>query len=512
MSAGLCALGVVTFAHAQSDDDIFLKKKKAPPQSVVENLIDSPRVVGDVPASGSGQTGFVSQQKKNTGFVSQKKKEPAKKAQTQKQSQKKTASAPPPAVDLNLVARNPSLLRTQMPSTEITGSISPLRRRRLLPEDEPFAPVGFQSGAFLLKPSIQLDSGYDSNAEKAVNGKGSWFNTMQGAFNAQSQWQRHELVLDLRGAYTKYYDVEGADRPDVQATLRGRIDITSLTKIELESKFGLTTENPGSPDAIAAVRRQPNVYAFGQTAALVQRFNRFEVTAGVGIERNVYENASLTNGASISLADRDYTAYSTRLRGTYDLTPDMKPFIEASLDKRERDRPVDFNGIARDSDGYTLRTGITFGRKEWLFGEVSAGVTHRNYADVVLQPITGFVFDGQLTWVATGLTTFKLTAASGIDETSVLGASGVLRHETRLTMDHAFRRWLVGTLGVGWLREDYEGTTLVNDYLRISAALTYSLNRSLALKAEYRNEHFFSSVPGQDYTANIGLIGIRLQR
>ena len=42
--------------------------------------------------------------------------------------------------------------------------------------------------------------------------------------------------------------------------------------------------------------------------------------------------------------------------------------------------------------------------------------------------VTGLVFDGQLTWVATGLTTFKLTAASGIDETSVLGASGVLRH------------------------------------------------------------------------------------
>jgi hypothetical protein len=512
LAAGLCALGLVTFAYAQGDDEIFLKKKKAPPQSIVENLIDSPRVVGDVSLSGAGQTGYVSQKKKDTGFVSQRKKDRAKTTQTQKQPQKKSASVPPPPIDPNLATRNPSLLRVQAPSAEITGSISPLRRRRLLPEDEPFGPVGFQSGAFLLKPSIQLDSGYDSNAEKAVNGKGSWFNTVQGNFNAQSQWQRHELVLDLRGAYTRYYDVEAADRPDIQAALRGRIDVTSLTKIELESKFGLTTENPGSPDAIAAVRRQPNVYAFGQTAALVQRFNRFEMTVGVGIERNVYENAELTNGTSISLADRDYTAYSARLRAAYDLTPDTKPFLEVVMDRRERDLPVDFNGVARDSDGYTLRTGITFGRKEWLFGEISAGVAHRSYADLALQPITGLVFDGQLTWVATGLTTFKLTAASGIDETSVLGASGVLRHETRLTMDHAFRRWLIGTLGVGWLREEYEGTTLVNDYLRISAALTYSLNRSLALKAEYRNEHFFSSVPGQDYTANIGLIGIRLQR
>lgn len=500
MSAGVCALVVATAAYAQSDEDILLQKKKAPPQSVVETLIDSPRVTGSVPLSGAGHTGFVSQ-----------KKQAAPKKQTQKRTQKKSASAPVP-VDDKLAARNPSLTRAQTAAPEVTGSITPLRRRRIPPEDEPFGPIGFYSGAFLLKPGIEAQSGYDSNAQKVVNGKGSWFNTLQGGLNAQSQWQRHELVLDLRGSYTAYNDVDGVDRPDAQAILRGRIDATSLTKIELESKFGLTTQYPSRPDAVAAARRQPNVYGFGQSAALVQRFNRFELTTGIGVERNVYADAELTNGASLSLEDRNYNVYSARLRGAYEMTPDMKPFVEASLDRRERDLAVDFNGIRRDSDGYTLRAGITFGRKEWLFGEVSAGLTHRSYADPLLRDVTGPVIDAQLTWVATGLTTIRLNAASGIDETVFLNASGVMRHDLRLSVDHAFRRWLVGTLGAGWLREDYEGTTLVNDYLRISAALTYSLNRSLALKAEYRNEHFFSSVAGQDYTANIGLIGIRLQR
>lgn len=503
MSAGLFVLAFVNAVHAQ-DDDTLLQKKKAPPASVVENLIDSPRVTGTVPLSGAG----------DTGFLSQKKKSPPKRSATQKQPKKKSTSivALPPVPDANLAARNPSLLRTQTGSPEVTGSISPLRRRLVQPEPEPFGPTGFYSGAFLVKPTAELQSGYDSNAEKVVNGKSSSFNTLLGTLNAQSQWQRHELLLDLRGSYTKFYNVDGVDRPEVQASLRGRIDVSALTRVDLESKFGLITQNPSSPDAIASVRRLPNVYGFGQTAALVQRFNRFEVTTGVGIERNVYQNADLTNGTTISLADRDYTAYSARLRGAYELSPDVKPFVEASVDRRVRDLPVDFSGVMRDSDGYALKTGITFGRKEWLFGEVSAGVAHRSYADPTLQDITGLIFDAQLTWLATGLTTFRFNAASGIDETSVPGASGVMRHEVKLAADHAFRRYLIGTLGVGWLREDYEGTTLVNDYLRISAALTYSLNRSLALKAEYRNERFFSSTAGQDYTANIGLIGIRLQR
>ncbi|MBK8009166.1 MAG: outer membrane beta-barrel protein [Rhizobiales bacterium] len=497
MSAGLYALVAATGAQAQSNET-SLQQKKGPPQSVVESLIDSPRVVGVVPTSGAGETGYVSQKKK-----SQPKKKQAQKKLPARRRRWTPASSR--AIRRSHACNLRPLPKSPARSRPCAGAV--FRRTT-----SPFGPVGFTSGAFLLRPSIELQSGYDTNAQKAVNGKASWFNTLQGAFNAQSQWQRHELVLDLRGAYTAYNDVGGADRPEVQASLRGRIDVTSLTKIELESKFGLTTERAGSPDAIAAVQRQPNVYAFGQTAALVQRFNRFELTTGVGIERNVYENAELTSGLVTSLADRDYTAYSARLRGAYEWSPDVKPFAEASVDRRERDLPVDFNGITRDSDGHTLRAGLTFGRKEWLFGEVSAGISHRSYAAPALQDITGLIFDAQLTWLATGLTTFKLNAASGIDETSVLGASGVLRREMRLTMDHAFRRWLIGSASVGWLREEYEGTALVNDYLRISAALTYSLNRSLALKAEYRNEHFFSSVPGQDYTANIGLIGIRLQR
>lgn len=493
MSAGLCLLVFAGAAQAQTSAENI--------PSIADRLLDSPRVTGAVPPNGAGQT----------GYVSQKKKAPPKK----KQAQKKSIQTPPvPPAEPNLIARNPSLLRAQQTtaSPEITGTISPLRRRRQPQDDEPFGAPGFHAGAFLLRPSIELQAGYDSNAEKVANGKGSWFETVQGQLQGKSEWQRHEMTFDLRGAYTAYDSVDGVDRPDVQALVKTRLDVAARTKIELESKFSLTTENPGSPDAIASVRRQPNVYTFGQTAALVQHFNRFELTAGVGIERNVYENAELTNGTVTSLADRDYNAYSARLRGTYEWSPDVKPFVEVSMDRRERDLPVDFSGVMRDSDGYTLRAGITFGRKDWLYGDVSIGFSHRSYADPSLADVQGMIYDASLVWLATGLTTFKLNAASGIDETSVPGASGVLRHEAKLTIEHALRRWLVASVSVGWLSEEYEGTSLVNDYLRTSAALTYSLSRSLALKGEFRNERLFSNVAGQDYTANIGLIGIRMQR
>jgi hypothetical protein len=518
LSAGILSLGLASAAFAQTDNRPPRNDTGNPP-SIADRLLDSPRVVVPTPTTGAGNTGYISQKKKN---------QPAKKKQSpveyeaqaeepfvaQKSRVKaRPKRATPAAPDPKLVARNPSLARQQNADpSDVTGSITPLRRRRVTPEDEPFGPVGFYSGAFLIKPSIEIQTGFDSNAQKFAGGQSSWFNTATGQLQAASQWQRHELLLDLRGSYTAYSDVDGLDKPELLASLKGRIDVSSLSRIELETKFGLTTQYPASPDAIAAVKRQPNVYSFGQTAAFVQRFNRFEVTTGVGIERNVYQDGELTTGAFVNLEDRNYNEYSARLRGAYEWTPDTRPFVEVSVDRRERDLAVDFNGIARDSNGYVLRAGITLGRKERLSGEFSVGFAHRGYADATLNDVQGMIYDASLVWLATGLTTFRLNAKSGIEETSVPGASGVLRHDIKFTVEHALRRWLVASASIGWLREDYAGAGLVNDYLRTSAALTYSLNRSLALKAEYRNEQFFSNVPGMDYTANIGLIGIRLQR
>jgi hypothetical protein len=516
-SAGIAALALAGGALAQSNDPPLQQKNAQNPSSIVDRLVDSPRVVGTVPVTGAGDTGYISQKKKTPAKKKQSPVEFEAQAEPPFVAKKSRAvarpkRAPQPLADPKLAARNPSLQRAQnADAADITGSITPLRRRRV-PEDEPFGPVGFYAGAFLIKPSVELQTGFDSNAQKFAGGQGSWFNTATGQFQAQSQWQRHELVLDLRGSYTAFYDADGLDKPEVLASLKGRIDVDSLSRIELESKFGLTTQYPSSPDAIAAVTRQPNVYSFGQTAAYVQRFNRFEMTAGIGIERNVYQNAELTTGTFLSLEDRNYNEYSARLRGAYEWTPDVKPFVEASVDRRERDLAVDFSGIARDSDGYVLRAGITFGRKERLSGEFSVGFAHRSYADPALSDVQGMIYDASLVWLATGLTTLKFNATSGIEETAVPGAAGVMRHDMKFTVEHALRRWLIASGSIGWLREDYVGAGLVNDYLRTSAALTYSLNRSLALKAEYRNEKFFSSVAGQDYTANIGLIGIRLQR
>jgi hypothetical protein len=205
-------------------------------------------------------------------------------------------------------------------------------------------------------------------------------------------------------------------------------------------------------------------------------------------------------------------SYGLTLRGGYEVTPDFKPFVEAGVDRRVFDHKTDFGGIMRGSDGVRARAGIEFARERILTGEISAGYAWRTYKDPSLRDIAGLIFDASLIWRATGLTTVTFRANSEIGETTVANASGVFHREASITIDHAFRRWLIGSAGVSYAIDDYRGAGLREDRLGLMAGFTYHMNRFAALKGEVRREHLRSTAPGADYTAHVFMLELRLQR
>jgi hypothetical protein len=81
-----------------------------------------------------------------------------------------------------------------------------------------------------------------------------------------------------------------------------------------------------------------------------------------------------------------------------------------------------------------------------------------------------------------------------------------------LQVDHAFRRWLIATLKFTWVIDDYVGSERLDNSYTASAMLTYKLNRDWQVKGEYRREWRQSNEPGNNYLANVYLLGVRMQR
>jgi hypothetical protein len=115
-------------------------------------------------------------------------------------------------------------------------------------------------------------------------------------------------------------------------------------------------------------------------------------------------------------------------------------------------------------------------------------------------------------WLASALTTVKLTATTSVAESTVPGVSGSFTREVTAQVDHAFRRWLIATLKFTRGFDDYVGSPRKDVRYVASSALAYSLTREMQLKGEYRQEWRYSNEPGNDYWAHVWLIGLRLRR
>jgi hypothetical protein len=315
----------------------------------------------------------------------------------------------------------------------------------------------------------------------------------------------------LRGAYSEYPKLKSASRPEALGRLNLRLDATRDTQIELETRYILDTQRPGSPELNADVGERPLVQSGGASLGVTQRYNRLLVGLRGNVDRTVYEDVLLAGGGILDQSDRDRTQYEARLRTGYELKPGLVPFVEAIADRREFDRRIDDAGFQRSSDGLGARVGSTFEITRTITGEASAGIATRNYDDPRLKELRGPLVDGALIWSATPLTTVRLRGNTEIGDTTVENSSGVVFSRATLEVQHDLRRNLSLIGAVTLTQSDYDGIRLREEGFAGSVRLEYKLTRSVVLKASFTHERLNSTEPGSDYTANVYLVGLRFQ-
>ena len=125
-----------------------------------------------------------------------------------------------------------------------------------------------------------------------------------------SNWARHEFTGDLRGSYTSYSRMPRRTGRPLDGKLTGRVDVTRDTRIDLETKYLIGTDNPGSPNIQAGLAKLPIFPTLGGTAGLGHRFNRLDIAVKGGAERTVYKNSHFTDGSIASNETATTTATS----------------------------------------------------------------------------------------------------------------------------------------------------------------------------------------------------------
>jgi hypothetical protein len=489
-----------------------------------------------VAPSAAGNTGFDST---NSRKAKAAKAKPKAKLTTDQQAIQAQNRTPPVSSYQKPFSPTGSKAYASAPGEPPVPEIGPIRRKPTkrkahVEPDDPYAALGIRSGGITYFPAVELIGGYDSNPAHTADGRSAKFYSVLPELRAQSDWSRHELKAELRGSYTGYSPdtTPTLSRPYFNGTVDGRVDVTRDTRIDLGSRLRVGTDNPGSPNLQAGLAKLPIFTTYGGNVGLGQRFNRFDVSIKGDAERTSYQDSSLTDGTTASNKDRNYNQYAVALRGGYELTPGVTPFVEVIADTRKHDLNADLAGYQRDSKGLTGKVGSTFELSRLLVGEVALGYTRRTYEDPRLNNLSGLIGNASLVWTVDALTNVKLTAASTVGESIIAGVSGVLYRDVGLQVDHSFRRWLIGSAKIGFGIDTYKGADVITGIdpicgcivttpggpdrqdKRYSAGLglTYKLSRTVQFKGEFRQDWLRSNVTGNDYSASIFMLGVRLQQ
>ena len=407
---------------------------------------------------------------------------------------------------------------TPPPGTQPISTL-PLGTRalRLLPigEGDAYSPLGIRGGSFMFFPAVELDTAYSSNPQSIPHGGGSPYFVVAPELLVQSDWSRHALTASVTGSYTDYTNgsfVPSLNRPYLNSKIDGRIDVSRDTQIVLENRLLVSTDNPGSPNLPAGLAKLPVDTTLGGTLGVVQNFNRLIVSLKGTFDRVQYQNSVLTDGETANNADRDLNQYAGFARVGFDLDAGVKPFVEVQQDARVYDQQFDSGGQQRSSIGTSVKAGATVDLFGSLSGAMAVGYLDRTYQDPTLPKLSGVIADGALIWQATALTTATLTASSLVSESTIPGVSGELSRDVGVEVDHAFRRWLIGALKLGYGQDNYVGEGRLDNRYFASVGMTYKLNRDIWLRTEVREDRLNSSFSGASYWATSVLAGVRLQR
>lgn len=394
------------------------------------------------------------------------------------------------------------------PNYAMQPAPTPKRKPRVDPD--PYAPLGVQIGSVNVKPYVDVQAGYDSNPRRAPVKEGSPVLRGGLGFTAQSDWSRHEFTAEATASYLRFTKVPDADRPEGSGKANVRLDILRDTFANFELRGALATQRPGSPNVPGATINQPSIASYGATTGLTQRFGRTEASVSFLADRTMYGDAELAGGGVSRLSADNYNAYGLRGRVGYEITPGVKPFVEAGWDVRRRDEAIDSSGFDRDSTGYLARVGSTFELTRTLTGEASAGYARRVYNDNRLPILAGPTLDGRLTWAATPLTTLTLRAATQLNETTVAGAAGAISHTLSADVSHALLRNFTIGAGLSFNDSNYKGAPITERTWVGTLRGEYAFNRYLRARGSYSYETLDSSQVGASYNAHVFLLGLRL--
>lgn len=381
-------------------------------------------------------------------------------------------------------------------------------------EIDEFEPVGGRIGSFLLYPSAEARIEYDDNVfAQPEGGSDDVQLTLRSEARIESQWQRHSLRANAYIQQNFHETFSSEDAMEGGARVNARLDIDRNTSAQLVASIDSLAENRAN---ITSAREalQPTRFRRADTlVSLARDFGKVQLIGDAQVVILDFDDVPAVGGGIVEQDFRDSVYLRSAVSAAVNVSPRIALLVRGQVDRLTFSEDIDDpDAFDRDSTGYALEAGVRLELDNLLFGEVRAGVLHREVDDLSAQGLTGLSFGANLTWSVTPLTTLRLFADRQAEEGGSQLVSGNIRSQARLVGEHELLRNLLLEWQAGFARIDTIGQIeeSAEEYnLMIEATWRFDRNIRVFARAD-RFERFSDEDFFRDFTRNRVLAGVRV--
>lgn len=367
---------------------------------------------------------------------------------------------------------------------------------------------GIRLGTFVLRPTVSQSVQTESDRSGGDTTHRTYLQTGIGG-TLTSDWSRHELTVTGGGEWQKNIAGEGETQPEVDIGADLRLDFADDTVAHVTGGYRFYREDTDDPNAISDASTQSGVNQFSGGLSVERDFGRLRGTTSIALERDIYSDATLSDGTKLSMKDRDQTSGQLRGRLGYEISPALIPFVEAYVGRAIYDDERDSQGFARSSRSYGGRGGVEVDLGEKLRGELGLGYERVSYEDSRLDAIGAFTIDAAVNWSPRRGTDVTLGFATSVNPLTTANESGYVDYTPTALITHELRENLVARLSGATTWRRYPSNSSFDDETTYAttAGLSWGLNRYLDLTGDVGYEHTArkSSADTQTLRAGIGL-------
>jgi hypothetical protein len=384
----------------------------------------------------------------------------------------------------------------------------PQRAQSVLQHPRPdFDPVPITLGGFELFPSAEMGAYYDSNIyAQSDNTKSDEIIGLRPAVSAFSNWNRHSIAATAFGDLNFYTHKTDENYADFVSSVEGRYDIMAQTWIASRFGYQHLAEPRSSPDAVNGINPTTfNVANGGLTA--YRGLGKLKITGNYDLRRYFYNDTPSTTGM-IDQSQRDRTEQKVGPRISYDLTENLKPYVQANYNVRTYD-----NNHTHQSDGYDAVAGATADFGGITSADVYVGWMSQDYENFLYDNTnSGIKFGGRLEWNVTGMTTVVLETSRTIEETTGTDFNSYKATGGSATVTHELLRNVLLEADLGFTRYDFNGLgERQDDNILAGGGARWLINRYLYSDFIYNWSNRSSDASGSDYSRHLVTLRLGVQ-